>query len=352
MIIQSKAVSNNTSATAESDIDREVTGYISHATERTQRRFIRVAVVAGLVLLLWLWFVSYRSLQDFIAATDQHYRALKVLGAGQQLVFLLHEAEAGADAFLKLGGESYLVPYYKAQREIPEVIERLQPLKALRAIPQHRFDALRSLIMERMGGLASQIADRRSNDPVVIRQLLDPQTERTMRERIRAIATEILDGAERTLTTKHAVALHNRQRSLYAFVFADVLALAVIASLVLWQERISRLHDAEALRESEDRFGQVATMTGEWLWEQDAQGDSSIAMAWSKISSVTRRTRSAASLISISLRVGTAIERSSSFTALTRKDAFRGLLTTIAIRTVTRSLPNRPESHCLMPTAK
>jgi len=42
--------------------------------------------------------------------------------------------------------------------------------------------------------------------------------------------------------------------------------------LVIRQDITQQKYDRQALEESEQRFRQVADMTGEWLWEQDAEG--------------------------------------------------------------------------------
>ncbi len=240
--------------------------------ERAQRRFIRIAAGTGVALLFWLAFVSYQSMEDFVSATDQRSQASRISSATQLLVYLLREAESAQRAFVLLGEESYLVPYYEAKREIPMAFDRLQLYTDLPGRQRERFQALRILIGDRLQALARQIEDKRSNRSEASAIAPDSEADESRHARIRALVMEIHGDVQRMLTEEYAVALKNRQRSLFAFVLAVVLALVVIAALVLWHERSLRLRDIEALRESEERFGQVATMAGEWLWEQDAYG--------------------------------------------------------------------------------
>ncbi len=236
-------------------------------SEQSQRRFVNVAVITCVGLLLWLSAVSYQNMEKFIAATDQRYHAYRVSRSSQELLYALREFESVQREFLLVGEQGDLSRYYRVRRDLREAIDRLQ--SDAPESQQVRVHALRTLISERMRVIASRIRDRRST---MTKLSLDPQAERAVQDRIQSIAAEVQKAALRTLSDEHLLALKNRQRFLYTFAFADFLALGVITALIIWYQRSLRLRDLYARHESEKRFHQVATMTGEWFWEQDARG--------------------------------------------------------------------------------
>ncbi|MGH8509735.1 MAG: PAS domain S-box protein [Gammaproteobacteria bacterium] len=239
-------------------------------SEQAQRRFVNVAVVTCVGLLLWLSLVSYQNMEKFIDATDQRYHAYRVSRISQEILYALRELESVQREFLLIGEQGDLSRYYQVRRDLREAIDRLQS-----DAPESQrmlVDRLRSLIGERMRVISTRISDRRLTPRDMAKRSPDPQEERATQDRIQSIAAEIRNTALRTLSDEHLLALKNRQRFLYTFAFADFLALGVITTLIIWYQRSLRLKDLYARHESEKRFQQVATMTGEWFWEQDAQG--------------------------------------------------------------------------------
>jgi len=241
-------------------------------SEQSQRRFVNVAVITCVGLLLWLSLVSYQNMEKFIDATDQRYHAYRVSRISQELLYALRELESLQREFLLFGEQGDVSRYYQVRRDLREAIDRLQSDTAEFESQRIRVDALRSLIGERMRVIATRISDRRLTPRDMTKLSLDPQAERAAQDRIQSIAAEVRNTALRTLSDEHLLALKNRQRFLYTFAFADFLALGVITTLIIWYQRSLRLRDLYARHESEKRFHQVATMTGEWFWEQDAQG--------------------------------------------------------------------------------
>ncbi|MGH7888815.1 MAG: PAS domain S-box protein [Candidatus Binatia bacterium] len=241
-------------------------------SEQSQRRFVNVAVITCVGLLLWLSLVSYQNMEKFIDATDQRYHAYRLSRISQELLYALRELESVQREFLLIGEQSDLSHYYQVRRDLREAIDRLQSDTAEPESQRIRIDALRSLVGERMRVITTRIKDRRLHQRDMPVLSLDPQAERAAQDRIQSIAAEIQNAALRTFSDEHLLALKNRQRFLYTFAFADFLALGVITALIIWYQRNLRLRDSYARHESEKRFHQVATMTGEWFWEQDAQG--------------------------------------------------------------------------------
>lgn len=239
-------------------------------SEQSQRRFVNVAVITCVGLLLWLSLVSYQNMEKFIDATDQRYHAYRVSHISQELLYALRELEPVQREFLLIGEQGDLSRYYQVRRDLREAIDRLQ--SDAPESQRIRVDALRTFISERMRVIATRIRDKRLNQRDMPALSLDSKAERAAQDRIQSIAAEIQKAALRTLSDEHLLALKNRQRFLYTFAFADFLALGVITALIIWYQRGLRLRDLYAWHESEKRFHQVATMTGEWFWEQDAQG--------------------------------------------------------------------------------
>jgi PAS domain S-box-containing protein len=242
------------------------------ASDGTRRTLLRLAVAAGLIALLWVSFVSHRNFWEFVAATDQTYHAQRVLRAAQHLLNLLQEAEIGVRGFHIMDQDHYLEPYNNAQREIPEALQNLRSLTVQTPDQRDRFEALEPLVNIQMEMRGREIDARRAGGSDIAEIALATKEDRYKVDRIGMLLSEIAGAAEKTLTAEHTVALQNEQRSLYLFIVVDLLTLAVIAFLFISRERALRDRETQVRRESEHRFGQMAAMTGEWLWEQGQEG--------------------------------------------------------------------------------
>ena len=250
----------------------------AHSTHRSSARgsahraLIRFAVGASLLALVWVSLTSHRNFWEFVRATDQIYHANLVLRTAQHLVNLEQEAEIGVRGFHITGQDRYLGPYRRAQRDMPAALDTLRELTAQDAAQRGRFETLRPLLNVRMEMREREIAARRAGGIDLAEIALLTKEDRYKVDRVRMLLTEIQRAAEKTLAEGHTAALQNEQRSLYLFIIANLLVLAVIAYLLVSRERAIREREAQARLDSEKRFGQMAAMTGEWLWEQDAEG--------------------------------------------------------------------------------
>ncbi len=236
------------------------------------RALIRLAVAASLLALVWVSLTSHRNFWEFVRATDQIYHANRVLRAAQHLFNLEQEGEIGVRGFHITGQDRYLAPYRRAQRDMPAALDTLRELTAQDAAQRGRFQTLEPLLNIRMEMREREIGARRAGGIDIAEIALATKEDRYKVDRVRMLLSEIQRAAEKTLTEGHAAALQNEQRSLYLFIIADLLVLAVIAYLLVSRERAIREREAQARRESEQKFGQMAALTGEWLWEQDAEG--------------------------------------------------------------------------------
>ncbi len=236
------------------------------------RALIRLAVAASLLALVWVSLTSHRNFWEFVRATDQISHANRVLRAAQHLLNLEQEAEIGVRGFHITGQDRYLAPYRKVQRDMPAALDMLRELTAPDAAQRGRFETLEPLFNIRMEMREREIGARRAGGIDLAEIALATKEDRYKVDRVRMLLTEIQHAAEKTLTERHAAALQNEQRSLYLFIIANLLVLAVIAYLLVSRERAIRGREAQARRESEQRFGQMAAITGEWLWEQDPEG--------------------------------------------------------------------------------
>ncbi len=225
-----------------------------------------------LCFLLWLSFASYRGMEEFIEATDHRYHASRVLRTTLQLLYALGEIELVQREFVLFGDEAEVSRYYAARRDIRMAVDRLQSQSQLSEVHANDLDSLRVLIGERLSRVARRMRDKRLHPSDTPAKLVESESERAMHDRIRTLALKIQNAALKMLDDEHAVSMRNRQRFLYSFVFSDFLTLAVLAALVLWYQHSLRLTDRDARHQSEERFHQMAAMTGEWLWEQDPSG--------------------------------------------------------------------------------
>ena len=236
------------------------------------RALIRLAVAASLLALVWVSLTSHRNFWEFVRATDQIYHTNRVLRAAQHLLNLEQEAEIGVRGFHITGQDRYLAPYRRVQRDMPAALDMLRELTAQDAAQRGWFETLEPLLNIRMEMREREIGARRAGGIDLAEIALATKEDRYKVDRVRMLLTEIRRAAEKTVTERHAAALQNEQRSLYLFIIANLLVLAVIAYLLVSRERAIREREARARRESEQRFGQMAAITGEWLWEQDQEG--------------------------------------------------------------------------------
>lgn len=244
----------------------------AHAKGGAHRILIRLGVAAGLLALVWASFVSHRNFWEFVNATEQQYHANRVLRAAQRLMILIQGAEIGVRGFHITGQDHYLAPFHRAQGDIPAALDNLRALTAPAAEQRSRFETLEPLVNTRMEMRGREIAARRASGIDIAEIALGAMEDRYPVDRIDMLLTDIQHAAEKTLSEEHTAALQNKQRSFYLFIIANLLTLTVIAYLFISRERALREREAQARRESEQRFGQMAAITGEWLWEQDAEG--------------------------------------------------------------------------------
>ena len=158
-------------------------------SEQSQRRFVNVAVITCVGLLLWLSLVSYQNMEKFIDATDQRYHAYRVSRISQELLYALRELESVQREFLLIGEQGDLSRYYQVRRDLREAIDRLQ--SDAPESQRIRVYALRTLISERMRVIATRIRDRRFTPRDMTKLSLDPKAERAAQDRIQSIAAEI-----------------------------------------------------------------------------------------------------------------------------------------------------------------
>ena len=208
------------------------------------RALIRLAVAASLLALVWVSLTSHRNFWEFVRATDQIYHANRVLRAAQHLVNLEQEAEIGVRGFHITGQDRYLAPYRRAQRDMPAALDMLRELTAQDAAQRGRFETLEPLLNVRMEMREREIGARRAGGIDLAEIALLTKEDRYKVDRVRMLLTEIQRAAENTLTEGHTAALQNEQRSLYLFIIANLLVLAVIAYLLVSRERAIREREA------------------------------------------------------------------------------------------------------------
>ena len=128
---------------------------------RSLRRTVAVALAAGLLLLVGVWVIAYRSMArliDTATTVEQTHHVLRLLEATYSRI---GDAETGSRSYVLTGDERYLEPANSARRGIAATLVELQTLAEESPGQRERLARLAPLLARRLAVLDHTVALRR-----------------------------------------------------------------------------------------------------------------------------------------------------------------------------------------------
>ncbi|HEY2797461.1 MAG TPA: CHASE3 domain-containing protein [Thermoanaerobaculia bacterium] len=225
----------------------------------------RIAAGAALVALAlvglgWIHDANARRLLEANRSVAHSYR---VLGATDDFLGLLLDAETGQRGYLLTGEESYLGPYTAAAGAVARSLDSLASVTADNPVQQRRVQALRGLADAKLGELAETVRLRRAGDTAGAMELVASDVGKRVMERIRE-TVDAIHSEEQALLTARIREAERSSRILRAATLggaALVLALLVALILVIWRDLSGRARAEARLRTTLHSIGDAVLAT-------------------------------------------------------------------------------------------
>ena len=249
----------------------------TQATDKTQaepierRTALALSVVGAVVLLLA--FFSYRNVRAFIEAGQWVAHTHEVLTGLDDVLATMVDSEASSGRYVITGDESYANAFQAIHAQTSQKLQRVKQLTSDNAIQQKRLIPLEIAINDRLDILDRSIALRKRTSTAIAQQI-DMTTEgHADMRKIRQMIAE-MQGEERSLLEKRQTAFVASQRettATFAAIVAVVFLLLLLVYYTLHRDIKGRLRAQAALRESEERFRQMAENIPDIFWIRDIE---------------------------------------------------------------------------------
>ena len=190
-----------------------------------------VAVVGGLAFLLS---AVVASIVASIASSDADRWAahsLMVRQASGHLFSLVQDAETGQRGFLLTGKDSYLEPFYTAQKEIPAAEDTLRNLTSDNPVQHSRLATLYPIVGRKLGELSRTIELAKGGQTEEALGIVKSNQGRSLMNDIRTALDELDRDEVNIENARNATAARLRSALLVVTVVAGILA-ALVAALV------------------------------------------------------------------------------------------------------------------------
>jgi|GEM_PF-3982587 len=229
------------------------------------RRTTIVVLGIALVSFVGLGMGAYINLRRFQQASDwvSHTQAIQI--SIRLVLSSLQDIETGQRGYLLTGDSAYLDPYYAALPAIDQQVAVLRQFTADNPRQQERLTTLQPLITQKLAVTAERITLRTRQGPVAIEALAEDQRGRLLMDEIRAVIGEMEREELRLLVERSALKpLIVRQTIAFSLLGTLVGLTSFGMSVWLINEDIRSQKQAEqALRQSEEKFRQIAENVGE-----------------------------------------------------------------------------------------
>jgi PAS domain S-box-containing protein len=210
-----------------------------------------VGVAAFLSLLVTMIYEQDRAtlqIRDLIGDTRH------ILGEANKLNILIRDAERGQRGYLLSGKPEYLEPYEMALTRLPVVFELLRQRSAGNAERQREFEALWSVIEQKLAELALTIKVRTESGEEPARQILMTDRGRALMLDIRTrLDTVVEEETERLTERRAAWELRDRETRLLIAAGSAVTVLFLALAALLLRHNAALGRDIERDREQESR---------------------------------------------------------------------------------------------------
>jgi CHASE3 domain sensor protein len=185
------------------------------------------AVVVGLGFLLSAVIASIVASVASSEADRWAAHSLMVREASGHLFSLIQDAETGQRGFLLTGKDSYLQPFYTAQKEIPAAEDALRGLTSDNPLQQSRLSKLYPIVERKLGELSRTIALAKAGNTEEANGVVKSNEGSDLMRDIRAALNEFDSDEANIESARNAKAAQLRTVLLLVTIVAGVLAALV-----------------------------------------------------------------------------------------------------------------------------
>ncbi len=233
---------------------------------------VRAGFTIALIILCGISFLSFRTSRVLNDATKRAAQTRELLERLDDLLTEILEAESAARGYVMAGRDFYLEPYYTAIGRLQNTRRELQAMPGSTAIPPDRLRHLDDLVNSKIEHTAIMIAQRQSQGLEPAQEVFFSGRGHELMDRIRDEVNAIRSEERANLQLRESESRRDSIISTVTLVVGSLLSLAILSSIFFYlrQEITRSERAADALRESEERFRQMAENIEEVFWMTNA----------------------------------------------------------------------------------
>jgi signal transduction histidine kinase len=224
----------------------------------SMERKLLISAVVALLLLALSGILLFQNTLRLIETSRRVAQTHELIGACDELLARLTEAETGLFGFIITGDEAFLQPYLSATNRIDVLTRALVDLGGHEPHLQSRLDTLEPLIETRLAFVKNRVAVRKSEGMAAAVELVQRREAKAVMDDIRAVLAEVKGSEEQLLAEQERRSLARARMTLIwvaGFGFFSVALLGTVMVL-LFQENTRRRRSEGALRAARDELDQ------------------------------------------------------------------------------------------------
>lgn len=202
---------------------------------------IGASFVLGLAIFAAISILSYRGIEQLVAAAEREAHTFQVLSYLKDLDAQIKGAESGQRGYIITGASEYLESYSRAIDNLDDVLQRLRQLTSDNPNQQRRLDSLEPLVEERLEVMQSRIDLRREQGFQAAQSGVAQGRGLQLSNQIEKLVAE-MEQAERVLLEQRAQATRrSTQRTINGILYGVPLYSILLATIgIVLTRNISR----------------------------------------------------------------------------------------------------------------
>lgn len=227
---------------------------------------IAVSFTVAVLLLIINGVVSYRSVSTLIDNNERVIHTQEVLENLQELKAILHQAETGARGYFLSGDEIFLEEYRSNVRNYRTMVDALKKDTAENLSHQQKFQTLEAATAARFERLDQRVATRAIEQKAPVFSSVDTEEGKRLMDAVRVAIADIANDERALLTARVAESKLSGQRTIFTFILANSVLLALLCLafyLAIRDIRERRLNEARLQVERELLEQRVIERTAE-----------------------------------------------------------------------------------------